>query len=149
MVFVNTASASGPFIEELSGPGRTIVTATRTGAERFATLFGGYFVDALSGDAADADQEPPRVGARGIRCRTSSAWRVRTSRKGTCSPSIRCSTTAATKRAAPIPSADGKNGRIAAMLSLGTPQRPSAAGGSESARAVRASGATSSAASKA
>ena len=41
VVFVNTASASGPFLDELSGPGRTIVTATRTGAERFATLFGG------------------------------------------------------------------------------------------------------------
>ena len=38
------------------GPGRTIVTATRSGAERFATLFGGYFVDALAGDAADADR---------------------------------------------------------------------------------------------
>ena len=32
------------------------MTATRTGAEQFATLFGGYFVDALAGDAADADK---------------------------------------------------------------------------------------------
>ena len=56
VVFVNTASASGPFVEALAAPGRTIVTATRTGAERFATLFGGYFVDALVGDAADADK---------------------------------------------------------------------------------------------
>lgn len=56
VVFVNTASASGPFIEALSGPGRTIVTATRNGAERFATLFGAFFVDALTADAADADK---------------------------------------------------------------------------------------------
>jgi hypothetical protein len=56
VVFVNTASASGPFIEALSGPGRTIVTATRSGSEQFATLFGGYFVDALSAEAADADK---------------------------------------------------------------------------------------------
>jgi hypothetical protein len=56
VVFVNTASSSGPFIEALSAPGRTIVTATRNGAERFATLFGGYFVDAFSGEAADADK---------------------------------------------------------------------------------------------
>ena len=34
IVFVNTSSASGPFVEELSGPGRTIVTATRNGAEQ-------------------------------------------------------------------------------------------------------------------
>jgi hypothetical protein len=56
VVFVNTASASGPFMETLAGPGRTIVTATRTGSERFATLFGGYFVDALAGTEADADK---------------------------------------------------------------------------------------------
>ena len=56
IVFVDTASASGPFINELSAPGRTIITATRNGAENYATLFGGYFVDALSGDEADADK---------------------------------------------------------------------------------------------
>jgi hypothetical protein len=56
IVFVNTASASGPFVEGLSGPGRTIVTATRNGAETYATVFGGYFIDALTSDAADADK---------------------------------------------------------------------------------------------
>ena len=56
IVFVNTTSASGPFVNELSAPGRTIITATRSGAENFATLFGGYFVDALTGDEADADK---------------------------------------------------------------------------------------------
>jgi hypothetical protein len=56
VVFVNTASASGPFVEALSGPGRVILTATRTGAEKFATLFGGPFVDAFSTEAADTDR---------------------------------------------------------------------------------------------
>jgi hypothetical protein len=56
VVFVDTTSASGPFINDLSAPGRTIITATRNGAENYATLFGGYFVDALSGDEADADK---------------------------------------------------------------------------------------------
>ena len=56
IVFVNTSSSSGPFVEALSGPGRTIVTATRNGAEQYATLFGGFFVDALTSDAADADK---------------------------------------------------------------------------------------------
>ena len=55
-MFVDTSSASGPFINELSGPGRTIITATRNGAENFTTLFGGYFVEALSAEAADADK---------------------------------------------------------------------------------------------
>ena len=56
IVFVNTSSSSGPFVEELSGPGRTIVTATRNGAEQYVTLFGGFFVDALTSEAADADK---------------------------------------------------------------------------------------------
>jgi hypothetical protein len=57
IVFVNTASASGPFIEALSAPGRVIVTATRTGDEKYATLFGGPFVEAFSAEAADADRD--------------------------------------------------------------------------------------------
>jgi len=56
VVFVNTSSSSGPFVEALSGPGRTIVTATRNGAEQYATLFGGFFVDALTSETADADK---------------------------------------------------------------------------------------------
>jgi hypothetical protein len=56
VVFVNTTSASGPFIEGLAGTGRTVVTATRSGAEQYTTLFGGYFVDALSSASADADK---------------------------------------------------------------------------------------------
>ena len=31
-------------------------TATRNGRESFATIFGGYFVDAMTSDAADADK---------------------------------------------------------------------------------------------
>ncbi len=56
IVFVNAASSSGPFVAELSGPGRTVITATRNGAEQYATLFGGFFVDALTTDEADADK---------------------------------------------------------------------------------------------
>ena len=57
VVFVNAASASGPFVEALSGPGRVIVSATRTGDEKYATLFGGPFVDAFSTEGADADRD--------------------------------------------------------------------------------------------
>jgi hypothetical protein len=57
VIFVDTTSASGPFIETLSGAGRVIVTATRTGGEMYATLFGGPFVEAFSLDAADADHD--------------------------------------------------------------------------------------------
>jgi len=57
IVFVDTTSASSPFVEALSGPGRVVVTATRTGAEVYATLFGGPFVEAFSLEAADADHD--------------------------------------------------------------------------------------------
>jgi len=57
VVFVDTTSASAPFVEALSGPGRVIVTATRTGGEMYATLFGGPFVEAFSLEAADADRD--------------------------------------------------------------------------------------------
>lgn len=56
VVFVNTASASGPFVESLSGPGRAVITATRTGTERNQTRFGGFFVDGLANGAADVDK---------------------------------------------------------------------------------------------
>lgn len=56
IVFVNTTASSGPFVEALSGPNRTIVTATRNGREQYTTLFGGLFVEALTAEAADADK---------------------------------------------------------------------------------------------
>jgi hypothetical protein len=57
VVFADTTSASAPFVEALSGPGRVIVAATRTGGEMYATLFGGPFVEAFSTDAADTDHD--------------------------------------------------------------------------------------------
>ena len=57
ITFINTASASGPFIEALSGTNRTIITATRSGRERNLTRFGLYFVDAFADDGADIDKD--------------------------------------------------------------------------------------------
>ncbi len=57
VTFINTASASGPFVEALTGPNRTIITATRSGRERNLTRFGLHFVDAFAGDGADTDKD--------------------------------------------------------------------------------------------
>ena len=57
ITFVNTASASGPFIEALSGSNRTIITATRSGRERNMPRFGLHFVDAFADDGADVDKD--------------------------------------------------------------------------------------------
>jgi hypothetical protein len=53
---VNTASASGAFLQPLAAPGRVIVTATKTGGERNETDFPEYFVAAYNDDAADLDR---------------------------------------------------------------------------------------------
>ena len=57
VTFVNTASASGPFVAALSGPNRTIIAATRTGRERNVTRFGLHFVDAFADEGADVDKD--------------------------------------------------------------------------------------------
>ncbi len=57
IVFVNTASASGPFVSSLSGPDRIVITATRAGSQRNATEFPRYFVEALEGEASDLDKD--------------------------------------------------------------------------------------------
>jgi len=57
LAVVHTASASGDFVPELSGEGRTIITATRSGRENTETWFAGFFAEALSGDVADLDKD--------------------------------------------------------------------------------------------
>jgi len=54
---VVAASSSGDFVKALSGPGRVVITATKSGFERNESLFGEHFVAALAGDGADADKD--------------------------------------------------------------------------------------------
>jgi hypothetical protein len=56
VAFVNTASASGAFLEPLAAPDRTVITATGTAREQNETVFGGYFVEAFDGEDADLDK---------------------------------------------------------------------------------------------
>jgi hypothetical protein len=123
VVFVNTASSSGPFIEALSAPGRTIVTATRNGAERFATLFGGYFVDALTADGADADKNR-RVSVleafNFARREVASAYE----REGIMLTEHALLDDSGDREGSAEPAADspsGRDGRVASIVSLGAP----------------------------
>jgi hypothetical protein len=52
-----TESASGGFVQPLSGPNRVIVAATRTVRERNFTEFARFFVQAVTGDGADLDKD--------------------------------------------------------------------------------------------
>jgi len=56
VVIVNTASASFPFLERLSGPRRIVVTSTDSPAQRYDTVFPEYFIRALSDIGADLDK---------------------------------------------------------------------------------------------
>ena len=56
IVFVNTASASGAFLQPLAGPGRTIITSTKTGGEKNEPVFAQFFADAFKDPAADTDR---------------------------------------------------------------------------------------------
>src|SRR5207249_4202737 len=56
VAFINTTSSSGAFLPAVAAPGRTIVTATKTGGERNEAKFGGFFVEAFGDPAADADR---------------------------------------------------------------------------------------------
>jgi len=53
---VNATSASGASLAALERPGRVVITATRTGTEKNATVFARYWVDALRDGSADADK---------------------------------------------------------------------------------------------
>ncbi len=119
IVFVNTASASGPFLEELSGPGRTIVTATRSGAERFATLFGGPFIDALTSDAADADKNRRISVLEAFNAARAGVARAY-EQEGIMLTEHPLLDDSGDKQGTTDPKADGKNGRVASILSLGT-----------------------------
>jgi hypothetical protein len=57
VAIINAASASAPFINQLSASNRVIVTATRSGAEINYARFGGYLSEAMADPAADLDKD--------------------------------------------------------------------------------------------
>jgi hypothetical protein len=53
---VDTTSASGGAMQALGRPGRAVITATKAGTEKNATVFARYWVEALEDPAADTDK---------------------------------------------------------------------------------------------
>lgn len=56
LVVVNSAPASFPFLERLSGPQRVVISATDTVAQQFDTVFPEHFIAALADPSADIDK---------------------------------------------------------------------------------------------
>jgi hypothetical protein len=119
IVFVNTASASGPFVNELSAPGRTIITATRSGAENFATLFGGYFVDALSGEEADADKNGRVTMLEAYQFAKAAVQRAY-DKEGLLSTEHAVLDDNGDKVGSPDPSTTAADGKVAALMAIGS-----------------------------
>lgn len=53
---INMTSASGGIISAAQKPRRVVITATKSGTEKNATVFARYFIEALRDPAADADK---------------------------------------------------------------------------------------------
>lgn len=54
---INGTSASGAVVEKWTRPHRVVITATKSGGERNAPKFGGFWADALASDEADRDKD--------------------------------------------------------------------------------------------
>ena len=119
IVFVDTTSASGPFVNELSAPGRTIITATRSGAENYATLFGGYFVDALTGDEADADKNRSVSMLEAFQFAKAAVARAY-EKEGLLSTEHAVLDDNGDKVGSPDPSPTGADGKVAALMAIGS-----------------------------
>ena len=57
LAVINSSSASFPFLKELSGPSRVIVTATKSGFEVNYSRFGDYLSQAIGDRSADLDKD--------------------------------------------------------------------------------------------
>lgn len=57
LAVVNCASASAPFIQAFSGPGRVVITATKSGEEQDATRLGGELARSIGDPASDLDKD--------------------------------------------------------------------------------------------
>jgi hypothetical protein len=118
IVLVNTASSSGPFLEALSAPGRTLVSATRSGAEHYTTLFGGFFVDALNSPTADADKNKRISVLEAFQFAKAEVTRAY-EREGLLATEHPLLDDDGDRKGSADPTPTGADGKVAAVLSLG------------------------------
>lgn len=56
LVVINTFGGSFPFVERLSAPGRVVISATDSAAQKYETIFAEFFIESLSARASDLDK---------------------------------------------------------------------------------------------
>ena len=57
LAIINCASCSGPFLQELAGPERIVITSTKSGSEYNFSRFGDYLSTAIIDPQADLDRD--------------------------------------------------------------------------------------------
>lgn len=57
IAIIDTSAASAPFLQTLAGPGRIVISATKSGGEQNFPYFGGYLSQAMGDRAADLDKD--------------------------------------------------------------------------------------------
>ena len=57
LVIINCASSSGPFVSNLSGPNRVVITATKSGQEHNFARFGDFLSQSIADPLADLDKD--------------------------------------------------------------------------------------------
>jgi len=57
LIFINCSSSSAPFLSKLSAPGRVIISATRTGGQKYYTKFNEMMATAIANPKADLDKD--------------------------------------------------------------------------------------------
>ena len=57
LVFINTASASAPFVPAIAGKNRVVISGTKSGFEQNVSHFGGFLAAALQTGAADLNKD--------------------------------------------------------------------------------------------
>ena len=119
IVFVNTSPSSGPWVEELSAPGRTIITATRNAAQQFTTLFGGRFVEAFTSAEADGDKNR-RISMLEAFVYARDQVKRAFEQEGLLPTEQALLDDNGDKQGSQEPSATGEDGRVAATLALGS-----------------------------
>lgn len=57
LVLIDTSAASAPFLSQLAGTNRVVITATKSGSEQNFARFGGFLAEALIDPSSDLDKD--------------------------------------------------------------------------------------------
>jgi len=83
VVFVNTTSASFPFVQDLSAKNRIVISATDSASQKFDTIFPQYFIEALDNLAAADSDKNGRLSVWEVFAYASQAVKAAFDQKGT------------------------------------------------------------------